>query len=443
MAVTKVRSKQQFEVTADVSFASSYKATNLLDPTNPQDAATKAYVDANSAGLDVKLSGRAATTGVESYTISGGAVTQITGLVIDGVTLTTGNRLLVKNAPAATGSGNTTNTTQPANGIYEVTGTSGGNLQVARAADANASAEVHGGLFLFVTEGTDNADAGFVLITNDPITLNTTALQFTQFSGAGQITAGDGLTKTGNTLNVGGTADRITVNADTVDIASTYVGQTSIVTLGTITTGTWSANTIGVDRGGTGRTSHTAYMPLVGGTTSTGAQQSVSAGTTSGQALLYQGANAVPTFGAINLAGGSNIVTGSLPIANGGTGVTGTPTNGQLLIGNGTGYTQAALTAGTGIAITNGAGSITIAVTGVLTSASFVVREIPSGTVNGSNVTFTLANTPTAGTESVYVNGVLQNVGSGNDYTISGATITFQSGAIPQTGDVILVSYLK
>lgn len=442
MATTKVSTKQQLVVTANLDFA-NYKGTNLLDPTNPQDAATKAYVDANSAGLDVKLSARAATTGVESYTISSGAVTQITGLVIDGVTLTTGNRLLIKNAPATTGTGNTTNTNNAPNGIYEVTGTAGSNLQVARAADANANAEVHAGMFLFVTEGTDNGDAGFVLVTNDPITLNTTTLQFTQFSGAGQITAGNGLTKTGNTLNVGGTADRITVNADTVDIASTYVGQTSIVTLGTVSTGTWSANTIAVDRGGTGRTSHTAYMPLVGGTTSTGAQQSVSAGSTSGQALLYQGASAVPVFGAINLAGGTNIVSGTLPIASGGTGLTGTPTNGQLLIGNGTGYTQAALTAGTGIAITNGAGSITVAVTGVLTSSSFVVREIPSGTINGTNPTFTLAATPTAGTETIYVNGVLQNVGSGNDYTISGATITFQTGAIPQTGDVILACYLK
>ena len=93
-------------------------------------------------------------------------------------------------------------------------------------------------MFTFVSEGTVNADSGWVLTTNDAITLGTTGLTFAQFSGAGQITAGDGLTKSGNTINAVGTSDRITVNADSIDIASTYVGQTSITTLGTIATGT-------------------------------------------------------------------------------------------------------------------------------------------------------------------------------------------------------------
>lgn len=70
-----------------------------------------------------------------------------------------------------------------------------------------------------------------------------------------------------------------------------------------------------------------------------------------------------------------------------------------------------------------------------------VTRETPSGTVNGSNTDFTLANTPTSGTESVYVNGVLQDSGAGNDYTISAAVLTFLTGAIPQSGDKIRVSY--
>ena len=73
-----------------------------------------------------------------------------------------------------------------------------------------------------------------------------------------------------------------------------------------------------VGQGGTGRTTQTAYMPIIGGTTTTGAQQSVATGSTAGQALLYQGTSANPSFGAINLAGGSNIVTGVLPSANGG-----------------------------------------------------------------------------------------------------------------------------
>jgi hypothetical protein len=70
-----------------------------------------------------------------------------------------------------------------------------------------------------------------------------------------------------------------------------------------------------------------------------------------------------------------------------------------------------------------------------------VTRETPSGTVNGSNTSFTLATTPTSGTEHVYLNGLLQEPGAGNDYTISGATITYLTA--PLTGDKIRVSYMK
>jgi len=220
--------------TGSVGF-NSQKITGLADPTAAQDAATKAYVDATKQGLDVKDSVRAATTA--NITLSG---TQ----TIDGVSLIAGDRVLVKDQ--STGS---------ANGIYNVA-----EGAWTRSIDANISAEVTGGLFVFVKEGTTNADNGYVLTTNDPITLDTTALSFTQFSGAGQITGGDGLTKTGNTLNVGGTANRISVTADAVDIASTYVGQSSITTLGTISTGTWNGSTIAVAYGGTGATTLTGVL---------------------------------------------------------------------------------------------------------------------------------------------------------------------------------------
>jgi hypothetical protein len=82
-----------------------------------------------------------------------------------------------------------------------------------------------------------------------------------------------------------------------------------------------------------------------------------------------------------------------------------------------------------------------IPTTAGLLNANFVDKETPSGTINGSNVTFTLADTPVAGSEHIYLNGVLQDVGAGNDYTISGATITYLTA--PLTGEKIKASYRK
>ena len=76
-----------------------------------------------------------------------------------------------------------------------------------------------------------------------------------------------------------------------------------------------------------------------------------------------------------------------------------------------------------------------------LSSSNFVDKEVPSGSINGSNTAFTLANTPTAGSEHVFLNGQLQASGAGNDYTISGTSITYLTA--PETGDVLVVSYRK
>ena len=193
-AVRTSRLDQMAVPTSSVSL-NSQKITSLAEPTNDQDAATKSYVDAARSGLDVKQSVRVATT--ESITLSG---TQ----TIDGVSVIAGDRVLVKNQGAAT------------NGIYTVAAGSW-----SRSTDADSSAEVTAGMFTFVSEGTENADSGWVLTTNDTITLGTTVLSFAQFSGAGQITAGSGLTKSGNTLNVGtASSSRIVVNSDDIDLAT-------------------------------------------------------------------------------------------------------------------------------------------------------------------------------------------------------------------------------
>ena len=78
---------------------------------------------------------------------------------------------------------------------------------------------------------------------------------------------------------------------------------------------------------------------------------------------------------------------------------------------------------------------------GTAVNGKFVTRETPTGSVNGTNTSFALANTPVAGSESVFLNGILQEPGSGNDYTISGSTITYLTA--PVTGDRIRVSYVK
>lgn len=169
------------------------KVTGLPAPTADTDAATKGYVDAASQGLDVKASVRVAST-TNIGTLSG-------LLTIDGVTLVAGNRVLVKDQ-----------TTASANGIYVAA-----SGAWTRASDFDSSAEASAGAFTFVEEGTTQADSGWVLTTNDPITLGTTALTFVQFSGAGQIDAGAGLTKTGNTLDVGA-GNGVIVNADDITL---------------------------------------------------------------------------------------------------------------------------------------------------------------------------------------------------------------------------------
>ena len=173
--------------TANVSL-NSKKITNLATPTTANDAVTKAYCDATQTGLDVKGSVRVATTADlgGSWPNLGGSVS------IDGVTLSTGDRVLVKDQSTAS-----------ENGIYRYE-QSGSADDFIRATDADNSpaGEVTSGMFTFVEEGSTHSNSGFVLSTTGSITLGSTSLAFSQFSGAGQITAGDGIQKSGNTLSV-------------------------------------------------------------------------------------------------------------------------------------------------------------------------------------------------------------------------------------------------
>lgn len=209
------------------------------EPTTDTQAANKGYVDSVAQGLSIKAPVRAASfsnldASYSNGTAGIGATLTGTGALpaIDGVTLAVGDRVLVAGQ-----------TNQAQNGIYTVT-TADGAFVLTRATDFDNSeaGEVRGGAFCFVQEGTQYADCGFVCTTDGAVTLGTTDITFAQFSGAGQITAGNGLEKDGNTIS----------------ISNSYTGGTGINTVGTITTGTWNGTAIDVAHGGTGATSKEA-----------------------------------------------------------------------------------------------------------------------------------------------------------------------------------------
>lgn len=328
----------------------SHKITNLLDPTGDQDAATKSYVDSVAAGLDPKASSRVATAAaLPSYTTAGsGGTHTLTAtangvLTVDGVSsgwtdidnnggsrnpmvIPAASRVLVKNAVLAKD-----------NGIYAVKakGDATHPFILIRATDQDGTPanEVSGGNFSFVEEGTANSDTGWTVSSNGNIVVETDNIDWIQFSAAGAIIAGTGLTQSGATINANAADASITMNADDFAVHRDIAGAIGL---------TGSGIKVNVD--------------------------------------------------------GSSIEIN---------------TN----------------------AIRVKAAGITYAMTNIVT------RETPSGTVDGVNVTFTLAFTPASGSEHVYLNGVLQDVGGGNDYTISGPTITF--AVAPVTGSKVRVSYWK
>lgn len=161
---------------------SSHKLTSVADPTSAQDAATKNYVDLAVQGLDPKASVLVATVGTETFTVAAGAVTQIAGTSVDGVSPAIGDRILIKDAPASTGVGSV-NSSQPGNGIYTVTNNTT-NLTVARATDMDVWTEVPGA-YTWVERGTsNNSDSAFISTADQGGTINTTAIKFVKFANA-------------------------------------------------------------------------------------------------------------------------------------------------------------------------------------------------------------------------------------------------------------------
>ena len=259
---------------AGVVDVNSSRITNVTDPTGAQDAATKAYVDAVKTGLDVKDSCLFATTANLSVTYSNGSsgvgatltATSNGAISVDGGSPAQGDRILVKDQSSAA-----------QNGIYEVTtvGNVGAAFVLTRTTDADTSTELTGGTFVFVESGSANADNGYVFTHDGEPTMGTTSLTVAQFSGAGQISAGAALSKTGNTLDVEVDDSSIEVFSDALRVKA--LGITNAMLAGSIDLTSKVTGTLPVANGGTGTTSFTSNGILYGN--GTGAVQVTAAGT--------------------------------------------------------------------------------------------------------------------------------------------------------------------
>ena len=207
------------------------------DPVSSMQAATKNYVDSVAQGLSFKAPVIAVATSNILYS----------GLfILDGILLQPGQRVLLVGQSDAT-----------QNGIYDVQSSTW-----TRSDDASTSLDVQPGMYVYVEAGSTYGQTGWVLTTIGTIQLDITDLTFVQFSGAGSIHTGTGLSQTGNIIS----------------ISPTYLGQSSINTLGTVTTGTWHGTPIGLSYGGTGanltsvpsnsllKVSGTSLVPAVAGT---------------------------------------------------------------------------------------------------------------------------------------------------------------------------------
>ena len=353
-------------------------------PVGANDAANKSYVDSTAQGLDVKASARAATVGTESFTVTAGSVTTIAGLVVDGVTLAIGDRLLIKDAPAATGAGSV-NSNQAGNGLYSVTANTT-NLTVARTTDQSGSFNPMGD-FVFVEAGTANVSAGFTVSvpsTNAAFTYGTGTIAWTQFSGAGEILAGTGITKTGNTIAL--TIPVAVANGGTGTTTSTGSGANVLATSPVLVTPALGTPSAAVLTNATG-------LPLTTGVT--------------GTLTVANGGTGVATLTGLVKASG----TAAFAAAVAGTDYAVATTGSNVLKGNGAGGFSSAkfiATIGDGtttaIAVTHSLGTADV-IAQVRDATTFAVVECDIVQTSTTVTTFTFIVAPATGAYKVVIIG--------------------------------------
>lgn len=390
-----------------------------VDPTLASHFATKQYVDNIATGLDPKGSVRVATT--TNITLSG---TQ----TVDGVALAVGNRVLVKDQ---------TDGTQ--NGIYVVSATAW-----SRAADADntPTSEVTPGMYCFVEEGTVNGDTGWVLTTNGAVTLGTTVLTFAQFTGLGQITAGNGLTKNGSTISILPVSTaRIVVSSSGIDLATvTDSGTGTFKKIATDSYGRVTGTTAVVTADLTALLSST-YQPLSSDLTSisglagtSGFLKKTGAGSWTLDTATYLTGNQSISISGDASGSGTTAISLTLATVNSNVGTFGSSTTIPVITVNGkglvTGVTTQTLSTsnvaeGTNLYFTNSRAQSAINVSG--TGLSYSGGVITSNATS-TNAASTIVSRDSSGNTSV---GVLTaNVASLNSGT---ATLTAVSTSVTTT----------